>query len=119
MEKISESVQQYFDIYPASVKCKVSEIERKVRDYKKYQDKYEFCPPDIIVILLIDNQEIDVYEFQNADDYFTIESEDVNILNGILDEIEKNTNEEEEIYEEEYYEYEEEYYYEEEDTSEI
>lgn len=93
---------------------KVSEIERKVKDYKNYQDKCEFCPPDIIVILLIDNQEIDVYEFHNADDCFKIESEDVNIFNWDLDDFKKITNEEEEIYEEEYYEYEEEYYYEEE-----
>ena len=74
--KFSESVENKFVIFPASVKSKVFELERKVKDYKKYQEKHELCTPYIIEILPIDNQEVDIYDFLNTDQFFTIDSEE-------------------------------------------
>ena len=106
--KISEIVQNTFPISPVSVKCRVRELEKKAKDFQRYPDKYDSVPKDIIDILPIEKQVIEPL-CEHADEYFTVDGDNVNDFVDVFNDFENETNdeyEEEEMYEE--YDFEEE-----------
>lgn len=69
----------------ASVKCRVRELERKAKDFKKYPEKYDFIPKDIIGILPIEEEEPEP-KFEHADEYFITNEDNTNDFDDLLNE---------------------------------
>ena len=105
--RISEKVQNKFEIYPASVKLRVRELERKAKDFKKYPEKYNSIPKDIIDILPIEEEEPEP-KFEHADEYFITNEDNTNDFDDLLNDFEDEKNNEYENNNDEYFEEEEE-----------
>ena len=60
--KISKSLSSKFPIYLNCTKIRINELERKVKDYKNYPEKYSKCPEDIKDLVSIDEDESEEIE---------------------------------------------------------
>ena len=60
--KTLKSLSSKFPIYPNCTKIRINELERKVKDYKNYPEKYSKCPEDIKDLVSIDEDESEEIE---------------------------------------------------------
>ena len=80
-KRMSEIFQNTLGLEPKSIKHIVTEIERKINDYKKYPDKYSECPTEIrdfIATEVSSNQIEDEDEYEEEEDLDEIDILDLN-----------------------------------------